>query len=703
MTGLMKAGRQPLEHLPPLREDLVLLRGAATRTGEPTWLLYDPARHRYMRLDQDGFEILSRWDAGTPDALLQWLARETTVQAGPEDIEAMAGFLERAHLLDGRGAPLNPPPARGLFGRLLHGYLFFRIPLVRPRRFLPALARATGWLFGPHLPWLILSLAMVGGFLASRQWDAFVGTFTAYATWEGAASILAGIVLSKIVHELGHALTLYRAGGRVPTMGIAFLVMFPVPYTDTGDAWRLASKHQRLRVGAAGVVAELLLAASALVLWTFVPDGPLRATLFVLATTVWVGTVLINASPFLRFDGYYLLSDFLEVPNLQARAFALGRWRLRRALLGLDEAPPEVLQPRLRRVLTAYAYITWIYRLILFLGIALLVYHFFFKILGIFLFLVEIWVFIARPVASELAVWWKRRRETRRTLGGVLAAAAATILVIACIIPWRSTLQVPAVLDAAAASPLRTPVPARIDDVLVAPGQLVTAGDVLIRLSSPDLAFRKAQAERDLDLAQVRYDQAIIDAEGIQQAAALRQELLGLHARLAGLNTQEARLALRAPMDGRVVDMPPALRPGLWVNQDVLLGRIVAAHGGRLTLYIPEDVLGQVRAGNVVTFRAQGRGNTDLRGPLGALPPVALDRLDDVLSASIGGGNVAVRQERDGSFRPISGTYQAAVPLPTAQVPQRQRGNAIIEGDAETLAARAFRRVASVILQESGF
>ncbi|MFA7428659.1 MAG: HlyD family efflux transporter periplasmic adaptor subunit [Rhodospirillaceae bacterium] len=699
----MTAAVQPLRQLPPLRQDLVLMAGARTRAGEPTWLLYDPARHRYMRFDQDGFEILSRWDAGTPDALLAWLARETTVEAEAEDIDAMAGFLERAHLLDGAGAPVTPPPRPDLFAQLLHGYLFFRIPLVRPARFLPALARATGWLFSPHLPWLILGLAMIGGFLASRQWDAFLGTFTAYATWQGAASILIGIVLSKVVHELGHALTLYRFGGRVPTMGVAFLVMFPVPYTDTGDAWRLASKSQRLRVGVAGVVAELLLAAVALVLWSFVPDGPVRATLFVLATTVWVGTVLINASPFMRFDGYYLLSDLLEVPNLQGRAFALGRWRLRRALLGMDDPPPEALQPRLRRVLIAYAYATWVYRLILFLGIALLVYHFFFKILGIVLFLVEIWAFIARPVASELAVWWKRRRDSRWTRGGVLAAATGAVLLAACLVPWRSAIQVPAVLNAAVVSPLHTPVPGRIEEILVAPGQQVAAGKILIRLSSPDLAFRAAQAERDLDLAKVRYDQALIDGEGIQHAAALRQEVLGLHARLAGLRKQQDRFALRAPIDGRVVDLPPALRPGLWVNQDVLLGRVVAARDGRLTLYIPEDALGQVRAGNVVTFRAQGRGDIELRGPLGALPPVALDRLDDVLSASVGGGGVAVRQEADGSLRPTSGTYQATVALPGIQVLQQHRGAAIIEGQAETLVARVFRRVASVILRESGF
>jgi putative peptide zinc metalloprotease protein len=695
--------KQALTALPPLREDIVLLQGDRTRDGAPSWLLYDPARHRYTRLDQDGFEILSRWDVGTPEALLAWLARETTIHATTEDIEAMAAFLDRAHLLDKCGTVTEMPPRTGPLKWLLHGYLFFRVPLIRPRRFLPTLSAVTGWLFGPQYVWFLLGLVVFGGFLVSRQWDAFIGTFTAYTTWAGAAALMAGIVVSKIIHELGHALTLYRAGGRVPTMGIAFLVMMPVPYTDTSDCWRLASKRNRLQVGAAGVAAELLLAAMALVLWSFVPDGPLRATLFVLATTVWVGTVLINVSPFMRFDGYYLLSDFLEVPNLQSRAFALARWRLRRSVLGQDQPPPEVFPPRLHRFLILYAYITWIYRLVLFLGIAFLVYHLFFKVLGILLFLVEIWAFIARPVAAELAVWWQSRHNANWSWGGVVTIGALAALVVLTVVPWRSTIQVPAILEASSASRVYPVSSARVEAVMVSAGQYVNVGDDLIRLSSPDLLFQKAKAVQELALAQVRYDNAMMDAEGIQEAAALRQSVMGLRTRIAGYVTEEKRLTLRAPTNGRVVDIPSFLRPGLWVNQGDSLGRVVTTRGGRLTLYIPESDLGQVRAGNSVVFRSSLTDDDDLHGKLGALPPVALDRVQDTLAASTGGGGVAVRQEADNTLRPIVGTYQAEVILPDVEVSQRRRGIALIEGDAQSLVSRLLQKIAAVFVQESGF
>ena len=128
---------------------------------------------------------------------------------------------------------------------------------------------------------------------------------------------------------------------------------------------------------------------------------------FLLATTTWVSTVLINASPFMRFDGYFLLSDFLQMPNLHARAFALARWDLRERLFALGEPAPEHF-PAARRGLILFAWATWIYRLVLFLGIAALVYHFFIKALGIFLFLVEIVWFIARPLWSEIGAWRQR-------------------------------------------------------------------------------------------------------------------------------------------------------------------------------------------------------------------------------------------------------------------------------------------------------
>lgn len=120
-------------------------------------------------------------------------------------------------------------------------------------------------------------------------------------------------------------------------------------------------------------------------------------------------TLAINLNPFMRFDGYYLLSDWLEVENLQDRAFARGKWWLREKLFGLGDPPPEPFGEPLGKGLLVYAFGTWIYRFFLFLGIAVLVYAYFFKVLGIFLFLVEILWFIGLPIWRELQAWWKRK------------------------------------------------------------------------------------------------------------------------------------------------------------------------------------------------------------------------------------------------------------------------------------------------------
>ena len=261
---------------------------------------------------------------------------------------ALAAFLRRNFLVDRS----EPGAARMLLDAkagskthwaswLLHRYLFFRVPLVKPQRFLSIVEPLLAPVYSPIGRGVLLVLVLAGIYLVGRQWDAFVATFAAFGTWEGKAMLVAAILVSKILHELGHAVTLHRHGGRVPTMGVAFLVLFPVLYTDTSDCWRLRGRDARLAVGAGGILAELSLAAIALFLWSFAPEGAMRAALFVLAGTVWIGTLAINLNPFLRFDGYYLLSDWLDVANLQDRAFALARWRMREFLFGLGLPAPE--------------------------------------------------------------------------------------------------------------------------------------------------------------------------------------------------------------------------------------------------------------------------------------------------------------------------------------------------------------------------
>ncbi|MGI9301972.1 MAG: biotin/lipoyl-binding protein, partial [Gammaproteobacteria bacterium] len=492
VTGLQVAPQDP--PLPALRDDLTLIQGAPALDDTPTWNIFDPVRNRYYRIGWLPFQLISRWASGTVNTLLERVHAESACDVRADDIADIVEFLYA------NGLTRDPPGGDTsayvsqykasrihIFKWLVHHYLFFKIPLVRPTRFL----KATQWLVEPLFTHTarntVLACGAIGLYLAARQWDEFARTFLHFFSLEGL--LLYGVALAfvKICHELGHAYTAIRYRCNVPTMGLAFLVMFPVLYTDATDAWRLRSRRQRLYIGAAGMIVELGIAMISTFLWTFLPDGPARSAAFLTATTSWVVSLTVNLNPFMRFDGYYMLSDWWGVQSLQNRAFAIGKWQLRELLFKANLAAPETFERPLRLRLTLYAWATWVYRLSLFLAIALLVYHLFFKVLGIFLFLVEIIWLISLPIAREVCVWWEKRDTIMRTKRFVVTVSIVLGLGLITLIPWSGRISLPALLETAEHTTVYAPAPGRIATVKIRPGQQVEAGDVLIVLESPEI------------------------------------------------------------------------------------------------------------------------------------------------------------------------------------------------------------------------
>jgi len=402
--------------LPPLRDDLRLFAAAPERDGSPAWVIQDPARNRFFRIGWLEFEMLTRWDAGSPEALAEQISTESPLAASAEDVASLVDFLARNQLVRatsaGDSARLGAIRVRQQPSQLrwlLRNYLFFRVPLVRPARFLEATFPYIAFVYRPGFQTFLIAATLLGIVLAARQWDVFTHTLINSFTLSGILGFLGALVLGKCVHELAHAYTATRYGVRVAHMGVAFMVLWPLLYTDTGESWKLPDRRQRLAIAIAGVTAELALAGLATLGWSLAPDGGLRQGLFFLASTSWVLTLTINASPFMRFDGYFVLSDAVDVPNLHERSFAQARAFLRRLLLGLPDPYPEVFAPRMRAWLIVFAFAAWIYRLMVFVAIALAVYHFFFKALGVILLAVELGWFVVTPIMSELKIWWARR------------------------------------------------------------------------------------------------------------------------------------------------------------------------------------------------------------------------------------------------------------------------------------------------------
>ncbi|RBH52362.1 MULTISPECIES: biotin/lipoyl-binding protein [Pseudomonas] len=697
-------------NLPSLRADLQLTAAAPALDGSPRWTLADPVRGRYFKLGVQAMRLLRHWSLGDPTQVLQAANREPGLPLGDPELEQLLGFLRSHDLI----ASLDPQQRasyawkaaasrQSLWQMALHQYLFFRIPLWRPDAFLN---RAWPWLqrFGPRLLRYGLPATLgLGVFLVSRDWERFLSTFPHLFSLGGAMAFGIALFFAKLCHEFGHAFMAKRAGCRVQSMGVAFMVMLPLFYTDVSDAWRINDRKARLLIGAGGVMAEMLLACIALLAWSLLPDGPARTAAFMLASATWLTTLAVNLNPFMRFDGYFLLSDFWEIDNLQGRAFALCRWRLREALFGYDEPAPEPWPPAMRRRLLWWGFLSWLWRAALFFGIALAVYHLFFKLLGIFLMMVELGWFIFLPIFKETREWWSRREQahTPRVLLSGLCLLALLLLVV---VPWRSSVEIPVMLEAGRVTALHAPVAARVKQVNVHDGQMIEAGTVLVELESPDVDSRLIIVRREIDILQLQMRRQAGRSETAADVGILEQRLAEAVAEYRGLQARRERLLLKAPQAGQVRDLMPQLAVGRWVSTKEPLARVVEG-GTRMRGYLAEEDLWRVAPG------AKGRFVAD--DPMRPAWPVELldvdangvAAIDQEALTSDHHGPIAVRRDENRRPEPVQAQYGARLRLledmPTPSHPLR--GVAVLQGRSESLLGTAWRRMAALGVRESGF
>ena len=698
--------------LPPLREELVVREGPRLHDGQPSWTLQDPARNRFFRLDWLTFEIVQRWSLEDPAAIAESVQEQTSLQPTVEDVNAVLTFAGSNQLLKFAGADNSGLLARGgerarLSGWqwLVHNYLFFRVPLIKPPRLLEALHRRLGFLFRRSFWWLTAVAAAVGFGLIWRQWDAFRATWVDFTQLHGLLGYAVVLVLVKVIHEFGHGLVATHFGCRVPAMGVAFLVMTPVAYTDTNEAWNLTDRKARMWIGAAGMLAEVGLAAWATLAWGLLPDGYLRAAAFLVATTTWIKSIMVNTSPIMRFDGYYLLSDGLDLPNLHSRAFALARWRLREALFSLGEAPPEYFRRSLRRGLVGLAVFIWIYRLVVFTAIAVFVYHLFFKALGIVLFGVEIAWFIALPLFNEMEVWFEKRRAIKRSpRRWILGAVGLTAAVLICL-PLPQTVRLMGQLLPRQEFKITAPDSARLSEINVRDGDRVVSGQPLVRLESSGLQHRYAKT-----LARETRLTAEIASAGANAAYRARLPVMEAELETARAARREAEKALAdlqptAPFAGTFRLAEVDLRAGESIGQQEQLGSVISDQGWSVVAYLDERDAHLVADGATASLYLDGVAGRSASLKVLSVEADATRLLPHPMLGTPFGGSVQARVV-DGELVPDRAVYRVTLAvegLPADRATQIRRGRVVIYAGAESMAARWSRTILSVIWREMGF
>jgi putative peptide zinc metalloprotease protein len=705
--------------LPPLREELRLLPAAANHDGSPAWMVHDPIKNRFFRVGWLDFEMLLRWSHGSLQAIAKSVSEETTLNIEAEDVGALLHFLEQHNLLQANSAAAvnrlrqqSAQMKKNPYEWLLHNYLFFRVPLIRPQVWLGAVMPFLKWLFKPVTGLVLIALTATGVFLATRQWETFVSTVVEHLTWSGFLGYAVALVFAKTLHEIGHAITATRYGVRVAHMGVAMLVMFPMLYTDTSESWKLTNPRQRLVIASAGIITELAIAGLATLAWTLTSDGALKNGLFFLATTSWLLTVLLNMSPFMRFDGYFILTDLLDFPNLHERSGALARTWLRRTLLGFDEPYSERTPGKGNAFLIAFALGTWIYRLALFLGIAMLVYYFFFKLLGIFLMMVELVWFIARPVWTELRVWHTRKAEMKSNRK-LIAWALLGVFLLLGLVPWQTSIRGAGWVHPERQQIIYSPLAGKLISLPSLAEQIHTVekGEVLFALESPEL---RLGAQKATDLASARARE-LLGLSGLpngeEQRAQIQMQQNKFLAEANVYQGEQLRLQVAAPFAGELRDLDPQLARGVWVQPRQPMGVVIDPSSWTVEAYVPEVGVARIRVGDKVRAFMGLRSLRAFEGKVQEVDTARTTILPHMMLDAKTGGPIATlapnaddRHERV----PKDAIYRVRITLdgaPFGQPVNQQMmlAHVTISGESRAWLPSVFSRMAAVLVWESGF
>ena len=519
--------------LPKIRDDLKLLETSVAEDGSKRWLLFDPIQNKYFNIGIDTFELISNWQSDIEIDEFLKILEDKNYDIEKESLQTFIDFLINNNLIlcekskdTQRMVNILRKSKQNIFKWLIHNYLFIRIPLLKPDKWLENNKNRINFLYSNLWQNIVLILGFIGIVFVLRDWENFISTFMYLFSKEGFFYYFLSLVFVKSMHELGHAFTAKRLGCKVPTMGVAFLVLFPVLYTDTTSAWKLKSKYQRLQIVLGGIKVELYLALIATFLWSFAPIGIFKSILFIIATTSWISSLLINISPFLRFDGYYILSDITDSKNLQPRSFAMAKWFIRKNILGLEEEKPEILVKEKENFFIIYAILTWIYRLFLFLGIALLVYYFAFKVLGIILFLVEIVWFILLPVYNELKIWWSKKDKVKFNTKNKISLFLVVFLLFLIFIPWNSTIKMPAIIESKNYFEYYSAEDGYIEQIYFSNGQNVKKDQVLLKIKSPEIEYKIAQIQEEIESLKFEINKQAGFKENLDKRFILEENLL---------------------------------------------------------------------------------------------------------------------------------------------------------------------------------
>ena len=678
--------------------------------GERWYVMDDRISRRSHRFGPAAYFVIGLMDGNRSmdaiwDAALKRLGDDGPTQ---DEVIQLLGQLHAADVLQCEVTPdvdellrrWHKVTDRGRLAKWLSP-LSMKFPLFDPERFLD---RWLPWyrpLFGPvgAVTWL----AVVGwaAVLAFQHWSEINQDIT-HRILAPQNLLLIGLVfpLLKACHEFGHACAVRAWGGEVHEMGVMLLVLMPVPYVDASAANAFPEKRRRMIVGAAGMAVEVFIASLALFLWLHMEPGLPRALLFNVMLIAGVSTVLFNANPLLRFDGYYIFSDLIEIPNLRQRANQYFMQLFQRWLFGL-EAPASEASRSERAWLLGFAVASFIYRVTITLAIAVFVASTYIFI-GI---LLAIWTVVSAfvlPLVGLIAFLAWSPRLARNRGRAVMAAGALGLLLFALIflLPVPSWTNAQGVVWAPEQAVIRTGADGFIRRVLVEPGQRVVRGQALVEAEDPALTMRVRSLEGQKTELEARYQLELVNR--LPRAQQTLDQLRAVVADLERARERAGELMSRSSVDGVFTVPSPQDLPGRWVKKGDALGYVISQSTLIARVVVPQQSVALVRQHTRrVLVKLVEHVEETIPARIVREVPGASDRLPSLALTQAGGGELALDPMSSREPKSLQKQFEFEIELPSARVAGLgERIYVRFEHGTETIADQVWRSVRQLFLRQ---
>jgi putative peptide zinc metalloprotease protein len=678
--------------------------------GEAWYVVQDPASGRFNRFSPATWQLLGLMDGRrTMDEV--WLeALEQLGDDTPSQDEVIR-LLSQLHAADLLYCEANPDTAE-LFERFARhesqrraarwkSPFSIRIPLWDPDRFLSATAPALAPLFGWFGALVYCVTVGFGVAAAALHWpeltenlgDRVLAADNLVLLWLCFPAI-------KLAHELGHAYATKLGGGEVHDMGLILLVFTPVPYVEASAANAFRSKWRRALVGAAGMLVEIFIAALAMFVWAAAEPGLLRAIAFNIMLIAGVSTVVFNANPLLRFDGYYILADLVEIPNLASRANRYWRYLAERYVFRFPEAEQPQLAPGERGWFLFYAPAALVYRMLVLVAIVFYVAAQWFFI-GVALAIWGVATMFVVPLGKFLGylLALPRRGRVRKRALSVAGAVCGVVAVVVLVVPAPSRIVAEGVVWLPEEANVRAGADGFVRAVLASPGSEVRAGAPLVESHDPQLFAQLAVLEARIAELEARLDQQRF-AERVQ-ADITRQELAREQAALDRVLERIENLHARSAVQGRFVLARADDLPGRFLRKGELIGYVTQEGRSLVRAVVSQDDVDLVRSRLArADVRLAERITEVYPAALVREVPAARDELPSSALSSQGGGAIAADPRDPKGGKAMMSTFQFDLELP------REAGGAAYGGRAyvrfvlqpEPLAAQWYRRVRQAFL-----